>query len=69
MVAIAQFDDLRSLAFGSISGTYASVGSATTVQARGIRLINNTQGDMFMTNDITRDKLRASVAVLDAIPL
>lgn len=56
MVAIARFDSLRSLAFGGISGAYASVGSAITVQPRSIRIINNTLGDMIFTNDITDAK-------------
>jgi len=47
------FDTLRSLAFGSISGTYAAVGSATTVEPRIICITNNTQGGMIFSTDNT----------------
>ena len=50
------FDTLRSLAFGSISGTYAAVGTATTVEARIVCFTNKTQGDMiFSTNNTVAD--------------
>lgn len=45
------FDTLRSIAFGSISGTYAAVGSALTVNPRVICFINNTAGDMIISTD------------------
>ncbi len=47
------FDTLRSLAFGSISGTYAAVGSALTVEARIVCFTNKTQGDMIFSTDNT----------------
>lgn len=47
------FDTLRSLAFGSISGTYAAVGSAATVNPRIICITNKTQGDMIFSVDNT----------------
>jgi hypothetical protein len=47
------FDTLRSLAFGSISGTYAAVGSAFTQQARIICFTNKTAGDMIFSTDST----------------
>ena len=56
MVAIAQVDDLRSLAFGGISGAYAAVGSPTTVLTRIICFSNSTAGDMLFTNDNTTDQ-------------
>lgn len=43
------FDTLRSLAFGSISGTYAAVGTALTVNPRIICITNKTQGDMIFS--------------------
>lgn len=50
------FDNLRSLAFGGISGTYAAVGSAFTEAARIICFTNKTQGDMiFSTNSANVD--------------
>lgn len=47
------FDNLRSLAFGSISGTYAAVGSALTVNPRIMCITNKTQGDMIFSVDST----------------
>lgn len=57
MVARAYFDEIRSLAFGGISGTYAAVGTPLDFEARGICLTNLTQGDMMFTDDTTRDKI------------
>jgi len=45
------FDTLRSLAFGSISGTYAAVGTPLTVEARIICITNNTAGGMIFSTD------------------
>ncbi len=53
----ADFDEIRELAFGGISGTYASVGSVTTKVARGVCFTNDTEGSVFFTNDITKDKI------------
>lgn len=47
------FDTLRSLAFGSISATYAAVGTPFTVEARIICFTNKTQGDMILSVDNT----------------
>lgn len=50
------FDTLRSLGFASISGTYAAVGSALTVNPRIVCITNNTQGDMiFSTSSSNAD--------------
>jgi len=57
MVAKANFDELRSIAFGSISGSYAVVGSSTTVYGRVITITNNTEGDMLLTTDNSRDEM------------
>jgi hypothetical protein len=54
---IAEIDPLRSLAFGSISGTYAAVGIAFTHPVRVICITNNTDGDMVFSNDGITDKL------------
>lgn len=45
------FDTLRSLAFGSISGSYAAVGSQLGFPVRLICFTNNTDGDMFVSVD------------------
>jgi hypothetical protein len=47
------FDTLRSLAYGSISGSYAAVGSPFTVEPRIISITNNTAGDMIFSTDST----------------
>ena len=57
MVARAFFDEIRTLAFGGISGSYASVGSPLEYPARGVCISNNTAGDMMFTDDLTKDKL------------
>lgn len=57
MVARAFFDDIRSLAFGGISGSYASLGTAFTQLARAIKITNNTNGDLMITDDVTKDKI------------
>lgn len=57
MVAIAKFDELRSIAFGGISGTYAAVGDPLDYYGRIICITNNTEGDMLLTTDNTRDEI------------
>lgn len=57
MVAIAKFDELRSLAFGDISGSYTAVGSPLSVYGRIITITNNTEGDMLFTTDENRDEI------------
>ena len=57
MVARAFFDELRSLGFASISGSYAFVGSALTINARGVCFTNHTEGDVVFTDDVTKDKI------------
>ncbi len=47
------FDTLRSLAFGSISGTYAAIGTATTVEPRIICITNDTDASMIFSDDNT----------------
>ena len=42
---------LQSIAHGSISNTFAPIGSAATSAIRMFRLINNTDGDMFISLD------------------
>lgn len=54
---VVQIDILRTLAFGSISGTYAAVGTPFTFAARLICITNNTDGDMFFSIDGTNNYL------------
>lgn len=50
------WDTLRSLAFGSISGTYAAVGTVTTKVAVAIRVLNLTDKTVIFSDDGTNDK-------------
>jgi len=52
-MARAEIEPLRSLAFGSISGTYAKVGTPSSQPIRLICITNNTQGDMIFSRDDT----------------
>lgn len=57
MVARAFFDEIRTLGFAGISGTYATVGSVLAVNARGVCFTNDTEGDMYFTDDNTKNKI------------
>lgn len=48
-------ETLRSLAHGSISGSYAAVGTPLTNPARLVCLTNNTDGDMLFSLDGIND--------------
>lgn len=50
-----QFEDLRSLAFGSISGTYAGVGTKISNPARAILVNNATDVLMIFSIDGVND--------------
>src|SRR5579863_9635540 len=54
---VVQIDALRSLAHGSISGTYAAVGTPLTFPARLVCITNNTDGDMIFSIDGVTDQL------------
>lgn len=51
----ADFDVLRELAFGSISGTYAAIGSALTVHGRIIKVTNGTNVPLYISTDGVND--------------
>jgi hypothetical protein len=57
MVSRAHFDEIRTLAFGGISGAYASVGGPLEFVGRGVCFTNSTQGDVYFTDDVTTDKI------------
>jgi hypothetical protein len=56
-IQVVSFDTLRSLAFGSISGSYAAVGSQFANPVRLICFTNNTDGDMFFSVDGVNNNL------------
>ena len=49
----AFFEPLKSLAFGSISGTYAAVGTPLENGVRAFCITNDTEGDMIFSLDNT----------------
>lgn len=54
---IALLDELRTLAFGSISGTFAAVGGPTDFPTRLICFTNTTDADMIFTMDGVTDQV------------
>ena len=57
MTQKAKLEPLRSLAFGSISGTYAEVGTSFANPISLICITNNTAGDMLLSTDAVDDHL------------
>lgn len=57
MSNVAIIDTLRSLGNASISGSYAAVGSAISQPARLVCFTNNTDADMFFSDDGSNDKI------------
>lgn len=56
-MSAALFDTLRTVAFGSITNSYAVLGSALTKNFRVLRIVNNTNGDMFLSTDGTNNQI------------
>lgn len=54
-MAVARFDTLRSTAFGSITNSYTTLGTALTQNWREFCLVNATDGDMLISADGTTD--------------
>lgn len=54
---IVRHDTIRSIAFGSISGSYAAIGTPFGHAMRIIRVVNATQGDMFISFDGVNNNL------------
>lgn len=48
-----RWEPIRSIAFGSISGTYAAIGTALPNPSRLIRIINTTNADVLISTDGT----------------
>lgn len=57
MSARAYIDELRTLAFGGISGVYAAVGDPFEFPVRLICFSNDTEGSVLFTDDVTKDKI------------
>ena len=57
MVSKASFEAIKTLAFGGISGAYASVGVATLNPVRAFCISNSTAGDLYFTTTLTQDEM------------
>ena len=53
-----QFDPIRELAFGGISGAYAVVGGPLTDHARLVRFVNSTNAEIYISDDGVNNKIR-----------
>ena len=56
MIGQAKFEEIKELAFGSISGAYALVGT-TEHPVRIVNIKNGTEGTMFFSTDGTTDEM------------
>jgi hypothetical protein len=54
---VVTFDTLRTVAHGSVTSSYVALGTAFTHPVRMIRIINNTDGDMFFSLDGSTNQL------------
>ena len=54
----AQFDSVREVAFGGISGTYAAIGTSLTDHARIVRIANGTDAQIYVSVDGTNNNFR-----------
>jgi hypothetical protein len=54
-MAIVRFDTLRSKAFGTITNSYTTLGSALDRNWRVFKITNNTDADMLISADGTND--------------
>ncbi|MGD8326455.1 MAG: hypothetical protein PVF65_06035 [Sphingomonadales bacterium] len=64
----ALFDTLRTVAFGSITGSYAALGVPLTSEAVVISFINDTNANLYFSTDGTNDQLylpNSSAMILD----
>jgi len=58
----AQFEAVRELAFGSISGTYAALGTPITDHARVVRFVNSTDKEMYVSLDGVTNHIRLAIS-------
>lgn len=54
---LIQWENLRSLAYGSMAGTYTGIGTPLANPARLIALYNSTDQDLFLSTDGINDKI------------
>ncbi len=53
---VADLDNMRSMAFGSISASYLTLGSAFTHPMRIVKIVNNTNADIIISTDGVNNK-------------
>ncbi len=58
----AQFDPVRELAFGGISGAYAPIGTPLTDHARIVRIVNSTNAEIYISIDGVNNHIRMAVS-------
>jgi hypothetical protein len=56
-MAVIRVDALRTVASGGISGSYVALGSIVAKNWVAFRVINNTDGDLFISLDATTNNL------------
>lgn len=56
-MAVARADSLRTVAYGSITGSYAALGATLAHNWRMFKITNNTNGDILISFDGTTDNL------------
>lgn len=56
MATRARIEPIRSLAFGSITGSYVAIGATITEPTRWVYLFNDTDQRIYFSNDGTTDK-------------
>lgn len=54
---IVRVDALRTVGFGSITGSYVALGSSFAHPMRIIRIVNNTDADMLFSFDASTDNI------------
>jgi len=57
MSSKVQFEAVKTLGFAAIGAAYAAVGAVTTHEIRIMRIINNTEGDMYFTTNTAQDEM------------
>jgi len=66
---IVRFDAVRSVAFGSITGSYTAIGTALGHAMRVLHFINGTDGDVMISFDGTTDNVPVLAGSFDLYDL
>lgn len=56
-MAVSRFDTILTVAFGSITGSYTSLGSPLSNNWRMFKITNNTDGDMLFSFNASTDNI------------